>query len=173
MCQHSKHHVCSGHVPVLLFAAHCICFRADVLIIPQPARVAALLTHARAGKKKQKKNTHPAELNFTSPGAYTQTRRWRPAPPPLNPNTLQVHLKTHMGSKAFVDALWSLSINNLVHGHVNKCQCDKCGRDVIRSSSHSISRNACKKKKIFKNILIVPESLPMIRNHYVCFFSLT
>lgn len=129
MCQHSKRHVCSGHVPVLLFAAHCICFRADVLIIPEPARVAALLTHARAEK------TQAAELNFTSPGAYAQTRRWPgPTPPPLNPNTLHGHLKTHMGRQAFVDALWSLSINNLVHGHVNKCQCDKCGSDMIRLS---------------------------------------
>lgn len=48
MRQHSEHHVCSRHVPVLLFAAHCICFRSDVLIIPEPARVAALVTHARA-----------------------------------------------------------------------------------------------------------------------------
>lgn len=78
MCQHSKRHVCSGHVPVLLFAAHCICFRADVLIIPEPARVAALLTHARAEK------TQAAELNFTSPGAYAQTRRW-PGPTPAQP----------------------------------------------------------------------------------------
>lgn len=48
MCQRCKHHVYSGRVPVLLFAAHCICFRSDLLIIPERARVAALLTHARA-----------------------------------------------------------------------------------------------------------------------------
>lgn len=58
MCQRSKHHVCSGHVPVLLFAAHCICFRSGVLIIPEPARVAALLTHARA-------ENEPAELHLS------------------------------------------------------------------------------------------------------------
>lgn len=50
-----------------------------------------------------------------------------PTPPPLNPNTLHVHLKTHMYSKAFL----SLSVYNLVNSHVNKCQYDKCGRDVI------------------------------------------
>lgn len=38
---------CSRPVPVLPFAAHCICFRSNVSIILQPARVGGLLTHAR------------------------------------------------------------------------------------------------------------------------------
>lgn len=128
MCQTCKYHVCSGHVPVLLFAAHCICFRSDVLIIPEPARVSALLTHA--GLKMD-----PADLNFTSPWAFAQTS---PRPRPLHPNTLHVHLKTHMYSKTFTNDLMrshackSLSINNVVGGHVIEWQCD---RNVDRACS--------------------------------------
>lgn len=40
--------VCPRVAPVLPFAAHCICFRSNVSIIPQQARVCGLLTHARA-----------------------------------------------------------------------------------------------------------------------------
>lgn len=39
---------CSRPILVLPFAAHCICFHSNVLIIPQHARVGGLLTHARA-----------------------------------------------------------------------------------------------------------------------------
>lgn len=63
-----------------------------------------------------------------------------------------------------MDALWSLSINNLVHGHVNACQCDKCGRGMIRSS---VSRDVWHAVvKGGDEILIFSEPLPVIRNHY-------
>ena len=80
---------------VLPSAAQGICFRANVLIIPQPARVGGLLTHARAIIDRLE------QMQAWASPPPEQTVKRGPTPP-LHPNTLHVHLKTHMYS----ECLW-------------------------------------------------------------------
>ena len=80
---------------VLPSVAQGICFRANVLIIPQPARVGGLLTHARAIIDRLE------QMQAWASPPPEQTVKRGPTPP-LHPNTLHVHLKTHMYS----ECLW-------------------------------------------------------------------